>query len=94
MFFSGFGVFHTVRFASLWHVYRWREKTFNVAATGFIFAIAAANFYAAHEINMGKEMTPVTLRPSYSQRFREAYTLMNMKPDGLSEKEKQDYYEE
>jgi hypothetical protein len=66
VFFTGFGLFHLMRFASLWHVYRLREKIFNAGATSFVFAIAAANFYAAGEIYMGKEMKPIEMRPSYT----------------------------
>lgn len=66
LFFSGYGVFHGARFYSLWKYYPIREKLFNIFATGFVFSLAFANFYAAYEIKMGKEMKLVELRPSYS----------------------------
>ena len=61
-------------------------------ATTFIYGLAAANFYAAYEIKMGKDLSIVEMRPSYTQRFKDAYNIMNMKPGslgGLSDQERQ-----
>lgn len=74
-----------------------KEKFFNIFATGFVFALAFANFYAAYEIKMGKEMKLVELRPSYSQRFREAYNIMYHTPSnlqGMSDEERNKYFDE
>lgn len=79
--FTGYGVYHGSRFAELWKHYGLREKAFNVSATGFVFFLAFLNFYAAYEIKMGKEMQPIEMRPSYSQRFREAYQLTHSPPN-------------
>lgn len=78
--FSAYGAYHAFRFSELWRHYRFGDKVFNVFATTFIFGLAAANFYAAYEIKMGKDLNIVELRPSYTQRFKEAYYIMNLKP--------------
>ena len=81
--FTAYGGYHAFRFSGLWHHYPLKEKVFNVFATCFIFGLAVLNFYAAYEIKMGKEMMPVELRPSYTQRFKDAYYLSQLKVGDL-----------
>ena len=76
--FLAYGSYHSSRFAQLWRHYRFGEKVFNVSAATLIYSLAFANFYAAYEIKMGKDLTIVELRPSYTQRFKDAYNLMSL----------------
>lgn len=66
MFFFGYGTFHSSRFVQLWRHYRFGDKVFNVFAATFVYGLSLANFYAAYEIKMGKELKIVELRPSYT----------------------------
>jgi hypothetical protein len=75
-FFVGFGAFHLDRTVRVWNAYGSKEKLFNVFATSFLFGIAFLNFYAGYEIYQGKRMATVELRPSYTQRFKNAYDIM------------------
>jgi hypothetical protein len=46
--FLGAGLFHGYRVSTIWSLYPFREKVFNLAAVGFFGTVALANLNAAY----------------------------------------------
>ena len=93
--FSAYGMYHGARFYDLWRHYRVREKVFNLFAVSVIFTLALLNFNAAYEIKMGKELTPIELRPSYSQRFRDLYRINSISKadlESMTDEQREQHY--
>ena len=89
LFFVGFGAFNIWRASGIWQHLSAKDKVFNAGAITFIFGVASLNFLYAYRIYMGQKMDLIELRPSYSERFRTSYYLMNMSPE-----EKREYLAE
>ena len=79
--FVGFAGFNIFRTRSQWTYMHLKDKVFNVFAIGFIFGLAGLNYMLAYRIKMGQQMDLIELRPSYSERLRQSYQIMNMTED-------------
>ena len=84
--FVGFAAFNIWRARSQWPYMHSKDKAFNFFAIGFIFGMAGLNYMLAYRIHMGQQMDLIELRPSYSERLRQSYQIMNM-----TEEEKREY---
>ena len=69
----------------IWYQFNTGQKFFNSAVLLFVYGLAFASFNAAYEIQMGKEMALVEMRPSYSRRFTDFYKYQQM--DDLQKRE-------
>ena len=77
--FSGLGAFNVVRTYSVWKYMKLHDKLFNAVAISFIFGLSGYSFLKGYQIHIGQQMDLVEFRPSFTQRFRDSYSILNMK---------------
>ena len=75
--FGGLAVFHGAMVRSLWSHYPARDKLFNIGVLGLMGFLSTSCFINSYQIYMGKQMELVEFRPSYSERFRTSFAIMN-----------------